>query len=91
MYGTNVGNLTVYLQDGPQKKMVFQRKSNQVNLWIHSALTLRPISSKFQVRQKSLSLLPVFYLHLDIKSNQLNLTMKKRNEHNLTIFSWIIQ
>jgi hypothetical protein len=38
-----------------------------------------------------LSLLPVFYLHLDIKSNQLNLTMKKRNEHNLTIFSWIIQ
>ncbi|XP_060582609.1 MAM and LDL-receptor class A domain-containing protein 1-like isoform X2 [Ruditapes philippinarum] len=49
MYGTNVGNLTVYLQDGPQKKMVFQRKSNQVNLWIHSALTLRPISSKFQL------------------------------------------
>lgn len=50
MYGANVGNLTLYLQDGPTKKMVFKRQGNQVNLWLYYAATLRPISSKFQVR-----------------------------------------
>ena len=42
MYGTNIGSLTIFLQDTTGKHQVWQKSGNQVNLWLYTMVTLTP-------------------------------------------------